>query len=58
MPVGPEIWVKVRYRKGHTSRAVRAKMRRWEAWPPDIGESDWDVVGWTIARDPTACNEP
>lgn len=48
-PVLPDAKVRVRYRNAAESDVILAKERRWEAWPPEIGESDWDIVAWRDA---------
>lgn len=50
-PVPPDQEIRVRYRNGVESDAILARERRWEAWPADIGKSDWDIVGWIIVSD-------
>jgi hypothetical protein len=45
-PVPPETKVQVRYRNGEVSDTFMARERRWEAWPRDMGETDWDIIAW------------
>lgn len=47
-PVAPDQKVKVRYRNGVESETILAREERWEAWPPEVGESDWDIVNWRL----------
>lgn len=49
-PVAPEQKVKVRYRNGVESDTIVARERRWEAWPRDVGETEWDIVEWRAVR--------
>jgi hypothetical protein len=49
--VAPEQKVKVRYRNGVESDTVVVRERRWEAWPRDVVESDWDIVEWRAVRE-------
>lgn len=49
-PVAPDQKVKVRYRNGLESDTILARERRWEAWPSDVGESEWDIVEWHKGR--------
>jgi hypothetical protein len=44
VPVDQKIWV--RYRNGVESDVVAARERRGEAWPVEIGESEWDIIAW------------
>lgn len=46
VPVAPDVLVEVRYRIGVVSDPVPAKQRRWESWPADVGQTDWDIVQW------------
>ena len=48
MPVAPDTKVRVRYRNGQETPTIYARQRRWTAWPNEIGESDWDIVGWCL----------
>ncbi len=48
-PVPPQQKLVVRYRNGTVSPEIEAKERRWEAWPAEIGESEWDIVAWRKA---------
>lgn len=48
-PVAPGTEVLVKYRNGVQSDEILSKQRRWEAWPADIGDSDWDIVEWKLA---------
>ena len=45
-PVQPDQKVQVRYRNGVESDVILARERRWEAWPSEVGESDWEIVAW------------
>lgn len=47
-PVAPDQKVVVRYRNGDLSPKITARERRWEVWPRDIGDSDWDIVAWKL----------
>ena len=49
-PVAPKTLVVLRYRCGTLSQPVEADTHRWQSWPPDIGESAFDIVawGWTV----------
>lgn len=47
-PVSAQTKVEVRYRNGSVSDELEAGKRRWEAWPADVGESDWDIVAWRL----------
>lgn len=46
MPARADNLVEVTYRNGVISEPVPAKQRRWEAWPQDVGETDWDIIAW------------
>jgi hypothetical protein len=48
-PVGGDKKIVVRYRNGIQSPEIAARERRWEAWPRDIGDSDWDIVAWRLS---------
>ncbi len=52
-PVAPGTEVLVKYRNGVQSDEILSKQRRWEAWPADIGDSDWDIVEWKLAPSTT-----
>ena len=45
-PVEPETLVLIRYRNGQEAGPVKARQRRWPAWPRTIGNSAWDIVAW------------
>ncbi|HUE79665.1 MAG TPA: hypothetical protein VMN38_08540 [Sphingomicrobium sp.] len=47
-PIATERKVFVRYRNGIQSPEIVAKERRWEAWPVNFGDSDWDIVAWRL----------
>lgn len=47
--MAPTDKVLVRYRNGQESDAIEARERRWEAWPREVGETDWDIVAWQMA---------
>ena len=44
MPVSPKSRVVVRYRGGALSRPIEAASHRWQSWPPDIGDTAFDIV--------------
>ena len=48
-PVSSQTKVQVRYRNGAVCDDVEASKQRWEAWPADVGESEWDIVAWRLA---------
>ena len=48
-PVPPETKVDVRYRNGMVTESIKARERRWEAWR-ELGDSDWDIVAWRMAK--------
>lgn len=50
IPVAAEVLVEVRYRDAVVSDPVRAKQRRWESWPSDLGDTAWDIVQWRRVR--------
>ena len=50
MPVGPKTRVIVRYRCGAQSEPVEAGTHRWGIWPPEIGDTAFDIVGWRYAE--------
>ena len=52
IPIGPKAWVIIRYRCGALSQPVEAGTHRWKSWPPEIGDTAFDIVGWRHA-DPT-----
>lgn len=54
-PVPPEKEVFVKYRNAISSPKVYAKQRRWEAWPSEVGDSDWDIVEWKPAKLSAMC---
>jgi hypothetical protein len=47
-PLAAERKVIVRYRNGVESPELAARERRWESWPRDVGDSDWDIVAWVV----------
>ena len=48
-PLAAESKVIVRYRNGVESAEITAKERRWESWPRSLGDSDWDIVAWSLS---------
>ncbi len=52
MPATSDRPIHVRYRNGAISETILARQRRWNAWPADVGDSDWDIVAWKFS-DPT-----
>jgi hypothetical protein len=45
-PVSPTTKVRIRYRNGVICDEVEAGHRRWERWPADVGEGEWDITAW------------
>ncbi len=50
MPVGPRMRVNVRYRCGMFSEPIEAGTHRWKSWPPEIGDTAFDIVNWRYAE--------
>ena len=48
-PLADEIKVIVRYRNGVESPEITARERRWQSWPRSLGDSDWDIVAWSLS---------
>ena len=49
-PVVPKTLVVLRYRCGTLSQPVETGSHRWQSWPPDMGESAFDIVAWRRAE--------